>query len=487
MTEAKTKKAAPKTNWSRRKTGIAHHPGTDIRLPSEPSEMPLKAARDAIELKMMEDEEIVDAYEKVEGFPFDVLVAFSLALDEIYGVSSPVTKVTQTMFGESRTPPEMISIPVSDKETIQIPSGYFKVPGVSGMLTCQPEFSSCCCYIATDQTKRKDSHHVRRIVEKTKELLISGSIYKGKAVKLHISTRSKQLDVSRPPEFLSVEGIDKEQLIYSKDLQAEIDDYLITLIENTEACEGDGIPLKRGYLLEGPYGVGKSLLGRYLSKLCSDNGWTYLLIDDATALQQALELAKKYQPAVVFCEDIDRFAAERTDAANDLLNTIDGVVGKDSQVICCLTTNHIERIKRSNQAILRPGRFDVVFSITPPDAEAVNRLIRYYAGPSLPESEDISNAANLLSGQIPAIIREAVERSKLSRIRRGDDKLSGDDLLTAAKSMNKHMQLLEELPEGQTDAEILQDQLGRAVLRKLHPDDLENGVRNIEDIYHAVV
>jgi SpoVK/Ycf46/Vps4 family AAA+-type ATPase len=214
--------------------------------------------------------------------------------------------------------------------------------------------------------------------------------------------------------------------------------------------------------------VGKSLLGRYLSKKCEENGWTYILIDDATALKDALILAKRYEPAVVFCEDIDRFAAERTDSANELLNTIDGVVGKDSKVICCLTTNHIERIQKDNQAILRPGRFDVVFSVTPPDDEAVERLIRYYSDGLLDASEDITAVGAILSGQIPAVIREAVERAKLSRIRRKDSMLSAGDLVTAAKSMSKHMALLEVRADEPTDAEVLHDKLGKATAKAMN-------------------
>jgi transitional endoplasmic reticulum ATPase len=354
----------------------------------------------------------------------------------------------------------MVNVPVGHGETIQVPAGWFKAPGITGMIGIEPDFRNCRCIIQSSDMRRKHSGVIAELAKETEELLKTDSIYRGKPI--HMTLVNGGLDLNSPPKFLSTDGVTLDQLIFSKDLQSEIDDYLYTLIDDTENCVRDNIPLKRGYLLEGPYGVGKSLLGRYLSKKCEENGWTYILIDDATALKDALILAKRYEPAVVFCEDIDRFAAERTDSANELLNTIDGVVGKDSKVICCLTTNHIERIQKDNQAILRPGRFDVVFSVTPPDDEAVERLIRYYAGALLDTTADISPACKILSGQIPAVIREAVERSKLSRIRRQDSMLSAEDLVTAARSMSKHMALLEVRADEPTDAEILHDKLGKA-------------------------
>lgn len=448
----------PLAAWARRKTGIAYHDETNIALPNKPSEMPLAAARDALDRKIMEDDEIVDASERIEGFPFDIMVSFQLALDKRFGMASPCTVKSTGMFGEPVVEsPDMISVPIDVDTTIQVPAGHFKLPGISGYVTLYVNFKDCCCILKTMDMKKKDTPIVVQIAEDVRKLLKTNSIYKGKAIHLH--GQHGELDISKPPEFLETKDIDKDQLIFSDDLQKEIDDYLVTLIEDTDACEKDNIPLKRGYLLEGPYGVGKTLLARYLSKLCSDNGWTYLLIDNAAYLKETLLLAQRYEPALVFCEDIDRFASERTDAANDLLNVIDGVVSKGSKVVTCLTTNHIERIKADNQAILRPGRFDVVFSIKAPDAKAVQKLIRYYAGDLLDASESVDEPSQVLAGQIPAIIREAVERSKLSRIRRRDDKLSTQDILTAAISMDKHIALLESKTTEQTDAEKLAEAL----------------------------
>jgi SpoVK/Ycf46/Vps4 family AAA+-type ATPase len=73
------------------------------------------------------------------------------------------------------------------------------------------------------------------------------------------------------------------------------------------------VPLKRGVLLEGPYGTGKTLTAFVTAKKCVENGWTFIMLDRVAALKEALTFARMYAPAVVFAEDIDRSVeGERT-------------------------------------------------------------------------------------------------------------------------------------------------------------------------------
>jgi SpoVK/Ycf46/Vps4 family AAA+-type ATPase len=113
------------------------------------------------------------------------------------------------------------------------------------------------------------------------------------------------------------------------------------------------------------------------------------------------------------------------------------------EVITVLTTNHVERI---TLAMLRPGRLDTVVSVRAPDAEAALRLVKMYAGDILDPSCDFnqSNVGDSLAGQIPALIREVVERSKLAALRRSGDQLllTPNDIEVTALSMKNHMNLL---------------------------------------------
>jgi transitional endoplasmic reticulum ATPase len=212
--------------------------------------------------------------------------------------------------------------------------------------------------------------------------------------------------------------IDENALIYSRDIERSIQTNLFTPIERVQDCIANGIPVKRGIMLGGSYGTGKTLAARVASKKAVDNGLTFVCVLRADELDDAINFAKLYSsPAtVLFCEDIDRaLAGERTVRIDDILNTIDGIDSKNQNLITVLTSNHLDDV---NPAMLRPGRLDAIIEVTAPDAEATARLIRLYAGKALNASEDITSAASRLAevGTIPAVIAEVVKRAKLSEL-----------------------------------------------------------------------
>lgn len=127
-----------------------------------------------------------------------------------------------------------------------------------------------------------------------------------------------------------------------------------------------GIPYRRGYLLEGPPGGGKSSLvqaiaselGYRICVLSLSEGW---LTDDRFAL-----LLNSLPPkSILLLEDIDATGPSREDSGSKsaaqgrltfsgLLNALDGVASAEERIIF-MTTNHCERL---DPALIRPGRVD---------------------------------------------------------------------------------------------------------------------------------
>ena len=237
-----------------------------------------------------------------------------------------------------------------------------------------------------------------------------------------------------------------------------VDVTLFTPIEHTNECRRQNIPLKRGILLEGPYGVGKTLTATVTAKKCTENGWTFIYLEKVDELPQALEFARQYQPSVIFAEDIDQVLAnpdKRDEAVNDILNSIDGIESKGVEVITVLTTNNVQNI---TQAMLRPGRIDTVVPVRAPDAQAAIRMVQLFAGARLAEGQDLTQVGVLLNGKIPAVIREVVERSKLSAVRRsagtGSLQIVAADIEVAANGMFAHQKLLEPKPQDTRDESV---------------------------------
>ena len=126
-----------------------------------------------------------------------------------------------------------------------------------------------------------------------------------------------------------------------------------------------------------------------------------------------------------------------------VLNTLDGIDSKDAELLVIFTTNYPDKISK---AMKRPGRLDCVATITPPDDLSVRKLIRIYGNKVLEDGINLSKVSSILVGQIPAVIREVVERAKLAAIPNLGPKepmvITEANLLEAAESMIEHIEML---------------------------------------------
>lgn len=474
-------KPETKVNWDRLDVGIEHS-GRAITLPAEPGNMPTEKAIEALQRKLKDESQTFQVYEIIDAYPLDGAVAFVKAMTKLYGWASPATQIQKSMFGTRRVPPTMMSVKTGhrDEDVVQCPLGAFNLPGVDNLVnTTIDRDSGRQVFIIYAEIKKKDKHLLLELANETRRIVREESIYRGKAIRLGVDGDG-ELDMNDPPQFLNVET--KEELIFDGDIEAQIDTNILVPIRETAACRKHKIPLKRGILLEGRYGTGKSLLAREAARVCELHGWTFILLDKVQGLRTALEFANRYAPAVVFAEDIDRIMTERDEDANDLINTIDGVVSKRTEIMTILTTNFVEKL---NPVILRPGRLDAVISLRAPTDEAVQRLLRAYAGKLLETNADLTQAGKELSGQIPASIRECVERAKLGMIGRGDTKLSDMDLVVAAQTMKNHLALLNKDQKVQTTAEKLAESL-HEVVGNGTGEALNHLTRKVNDIYDSV-
>ena len=475
---------AKKVNWEKLDIPV-QHVGRAITLPGDPGKMPLEKAVEALQRKIAEDNQMVSIHEIIEAYPHDALVALIKAMQKLYGWASPVA--TPDFFGPRQ--PQFLSVKVGhrDDDVVQCPHGSFKLPGVEKAIqTHMGPYgrNSQPALVITTECRQKEKVILLELANEARRIVKEESIYRGKAIRLGVDDEGS-LDFSNPPEFIDTSAVTQDSLVFNASISAQIETSILTPIKQTATCRKHRIPLKRGVLLEGPYGTGKSLTAAMTAQVCEQNGWTFILLDKVQGLRVALEFANRYAPAVVFAEDIDRIAADRDEKANDLINTIDGVVSKRSEVMTILTTNFAEKL---NPVILRPGRLDAVISLRAPDAETVRKLIAFYAGKLLPKGANLDASADELAGQIPASIRECVERAKLGMIGRGDTKLSDHDILISAQTMKNHLDLLNRDQKVKSNAELLSEALRKAVLNGEAEviQNLKNVGKQVEEIHGNV-
>jgi len=422
--------------WDHVDTGIDYE-GTKIILPSDPAAMPIDAAIEALKAKKKDLETKMNVHEVIDASPLDGAVAFTKAMMRKYGWANSVP--TPGFFGPE--PPQMITVDTGPNpdDKVQIPWGGFKIPNIEHPIhTSVTKTPRGAAFVIYGEVRKRDVHILKDLAALTRDIVKAESIYRGKAIRLR-AEKENTADINNPPAFIDLSAAASSELVLPTSVETLINTNIWTLIEKTDLCRKAGIPLKRGVLLSGKYGVGKTLTSLLTADKCVRNGWTFISLDRSQALPQALEFAKRYEPCVIFAEDIDRAANERNEATNDLLNIMDGVLSKNSQIMVVMTSNHIEKI---NQAMLRPGRLDAVITLLPPDKAAAERLLRIYGHGLISAKEDLDEIANELAGNIPAVIREVVERSKLAAISLGDDHVTQAGLRIAVDGMKQHMELL---------------------------------------------
>jgi transitional endoplasmic reticulum ATPase len=410
-----------------------------------PEGMTIKQAVELLKAREAYDDETTIVRRTVNCFPWDGAYALAKVLEKKYGWANAIP--TPGFFGPE--PPQLIDIPTGVGKTTSVPWGRMSLPRIDGFVQTDTGTANdgrrVLALVAS--IKRKHEAEIKQLFDAVEAYVKTDSLYRGKAVTMRF--RDSDGDALSMPslDFVDVAGIGRNTAIYNEDVSRALDVSLWTPIERAQDCIANGVSLKRGVLLGGMYGTGKTLGMTVAAALAQAKGITYVHVQRADELAQAILFARQYQSpaAVVACEDIDRTTdGERTVEMDDLLNTIDGIDGKNTNILVVLTTNHMENI---NPAMLRPGRLDAVIEVSPPDAVTVQRLIRAYLGLSLPADADITEAGTVLAGQIPAVVAEVCKRAKLAQLLEQEPgtkvrNLSAAAVILAAQTMGHQLELL---------------------------------------------
>lgn len=225
--------------------------------------------------------------------------------------------------------------------------------------------------------------------------------------------------------FLPRPSMEAAEVVLPEGVLETIERHVVGIAQHTEALLARGQHLKRGLLLHGPPGTGKTHTVRYLMGRMP--GVTVLVMT-GTAMRfiaDAAALARRLQPAIVVVEDVDLVAHDRrmSDEGSPLLFTLfdamDGI-GADADVTFVLTTNWVESLE---QALAdRPGRVDLAVQVPRPDARCRLALLRLY-GREL-DLQGLDDIVARTDGMTASFFKELIRRSVLLSLR--EDRPMGD-------------------------------------------------------------
>ncbi|MGI0139887.1 MAG: AAA family ATPase, partial [Thermoplasmata archaeon] len=214
-----------------------------------------------------------------------------------------------------------------------------------------------------------------------------------------------------------------------EDIKTAIREYVELPLTRPELMESYRIKTGRGILLFGPPGCGKTHLMRAAANELNVpmqivNGpelVSALAGQSEAAIRDVLYRARENAPSIVFFDEIDAIASkdsmrtpEVSRAVSQFLTEMDGLRPKD-KVIIIATTNRPQTL---DPAILRPGRFDKIFYVPPPDLKARNDIFRIHMK-GVPSDGPIGfeGLAEKSAGYSGADIASVVDESKLIALR----------------------------------------------------------------------
>ena len=203
-------------------------------------------------------------------------------------------------------------------------------------------------------------------------------------------------------------------------------------LKHPDYFDGMGIQPVKGILLYGPPGTGKTLLAKVVAteseaNFISVKGPEILnkwVGESERAIRDIFRKARQSAPCVIFFDELDAIAPVRGQSfdsgvteriVNQLLSEMDGI----SPLKNILVIGATNRADILDPALLRPGRFDQVVYVPPPDEKARLQILKIHSK-KVPLGEDVSleKVAALTEGYSGADLYALVRQAAIIRLRK---------------------------------------------------------------------
>ncbi|MBL9163491.1 MAG: 26S protease regulatory subunit [Planctomycetaceae bacterium] len=237
----------------------------------------------------------------------------------------------------------------------------------------------------------------------------------GKAFRGHVLSLERDCHGAVGVKFHSLPAVNREQIILPAELLDRIERHTIAFSTHAKRLSAAGRHLKRGILLHGPPGTGKTYSAMYLASRMP--GRTVFLLTGAGigSIETACNMARILEPATIILEDVDLIGTQRDRQMVDanallfeLLNQMDGLAD-DADILFILTTNRPDVLEPALAA--RPGRIDQAIAVPPPDEDCRQRLFSLYSEGLTLNVSRLDHFIHKLDGVSAAFVRELLRKA----------------------------------------------------------------------------
>ncbi|GAA3476746.1 ATP-dependent zinc metalloprotease FtsH [Streptomyces yanii] len=252
-----------------------------------------------------------------------------------------------------------------------------------------------------------------------------------------------ELEAGKRTTFEDVAGIDE--------VEGELND-VVDFLKNPQQYRRMGARMPGGVLLAGPPGTGKTLLARAVAGeagvpffSASASEFIEMIVGvGAGRVRELFAEARKVAPAIVFIDEIDTIGRargggsgmgghdEREQTLNQILTEMDGFSGSEGVVVLAATN----RADVLDPALTRPGRFDRIVQVSPPDRTGREAILKIHTR-QIPLSEDVSlgQVARTTPGMTGADLANLANEAALLAVKRQQSEVSQTDLSDALEKV----------------------------------------------------
>jgi len=248
-------------------------------------------------------------------------------------------------------------------------------------------------------------------------------------------SRAKLSDDKHQAKFSDVAGLKEEK--------EEVKE-LIDFLKNPKKFQKLGARIPKGVLLVGPPGTGKTLLARAVAGeanvpffYISGSDFVELFVGvGASRVREMFKDAKRSAPCLIFIDEIDAVGRqrgtglggghdEREQTLNQLLTEMDGF-GENEGIIIMAATNRPDVL---DPALLRPGRFDRQVTVSLPDANEREAILKVHARNKILDSDvNIKNLSLRTPGFSGADLENLLNEAALLAVRRDKQAITMDEI-----------------------------------------------------------
>ncbi|MES5817325.1 ATP-dependent zinc metalloprotease FtsH [Streptomyces sp. RG80] len=280
----------------------------------------------------------------------------------------------------------------------------------------------------------------------------------------------------RRTTFEDVAGIDE--------VEGELND-VVDFLKNPDAYRRMGAKMPRGVLLAGPPGTGKTLLARAVAGeagvpffSASASEFIEMIVGvGASRVRELFAEARKVAPSIIFIDEIDTIGRargggsgmgghdEREQTLNQILTEMDGFSGSEG-VIVIAATNRADVL---DPALTRPGRFDRVVMVSPPDRGGREAILEIHTREiPLATGVDLAQVARTTPGMTGAELANLANEAALLAVKRKQEEVTQTDLSEALEKVQLGAERPLVMPEEERRRTAYHES-GHALLGMLRP------------------